>query len=741
MRSATARNIFAVVAGGVIATIAASGILFSNAYTTMKASSIREMEQTAQATALSIQGSLGAPIKLIDTLNTTLATTVTGGGASGPDRDAVNRLLSNLLESNKGLLATWTAFEPNAFDGKDTAFAGARGHDQTGRFVPYWFRDGSTVDVTPLLDYTKPGAGDYYLKPLTEKRPVVIEPYPYMVNGKEILITSITKPVIINGKPVGVAGLDLSLADTRAYLSSIRPMGDGWVGLVTGNGNIVGHRDAALAGKTLKDMPDGQQWADLIARPSVSQEITGADGEASFAVAYPIDLGEGNTWYAVATVPGSTVLAALNAMAIQAVVIVAVAAGLLALGGWLIARRFVGRIANVIAETDEIAKGRLDVVLKDRERDDELGSLARSLDILLQNNRRKVDLETEAEQNRLLQEQERDERARVTAAKEADVRFAVTELGAALGRLADGDLTTRLQTPFAGALDGIRADFNGSVEKLEQALMAFRQNAETIRGGSTEIQSAADDLARRTEQQAASVEETAAALEQITTSVKDAAMRAQEAGKLVAFTRTGAERSGEVVRNAIEAMQKIEKSSQEISNIIGVIDEIAFQTNLLALNAGVEAARAGEAGKGFAVVAQEVRELAQRSAKAAKEIKDLIGASGAHVRSGVALVDQTGTELQSIVTEVHDIDLNIQAIAQAAREQATGLQEINSAVNQMDHATQQNAGMVEESNAATHTLVNEVHALMHRLGQFRLGNGMAVDHRTEEHAAPMRLRA
>ncbi len=723
MKSATARNIFAVAAGGVVATVTASGVLFYDAYKDVKQASIREMEQTAQATALSIQSSLGAPIKLIDTLNVSLATVKADGLT---DRTAVNSLLKNLLSSNPDILATWTAWEPNAFDGKDANFVGKPGHDATGRFVPYWFRAGSDIQLTPLVDYTKPGAGDYYLKPMTEKRPVVIEPYIYPVDGKDVLMTSVTKPIIRDGQPIGVAGLDLSLADTRAYLSTIHPMGSGWVGLVTENGNVVGHPDATLAGKSLKDMKsEGQDWERLIKTPSQSLELTAESGERSYAVAYPIQLGPGNTWYAVASVPESTVLAKLNAMAMNAAAIVAVAALVLSVFGWLIARRFVGRITNVIAETDRIAGGQLDVSLKDIDRKDELGNLSRSLGVLLENNRRKVELEAEAEQSRLRQEEERADRARIASAQEADVRFAVSELGAALGRLSAGDMTTRVSTPFAGALESIRADFNGSVEKLEQALLSFSENAVTIEVGSREIQSAADNLAHRTEQQAASVEETAAALEEITTSVKDTAQRAQEAGKLVSYTRSGAERSGEVVQNAIQAMRQIETSSQSISNIIGVIDEIAFQTNLLALNAGVEAARAGEAGKGFAVVAQEVRELAQRSAQAAKEIKGLISASGAHVKQGVALVDQTGAELQSIVSEVHKIDLNIQAIAQAAREQATGLQEINSAVNQMDLATQQNAGMVEESNAATHTLANEVAVLMGRLGQFRLGRAAA----------------
>jgi methyl-accepting chemotaxis protein len=291
-----------------------------------------------------------------------------------------------------------------------------------------------------------------------------------------------------------------------------------------------------------------------------------------------------------------------------------------------------------------------------------------------------------------------------------------------LKRLADGDLVTQIDTEFVDHLDALRQDFNNSLDKLNQAMQAVAANARAIDAGAKEIRGSADELSKRTEQQAASVEETAAALEQITTTVKDAAKRAEEASGLVARTRSGAERSGEVVRNAVGAMQQIEKSSAEIGNIIGVIDEIAFQTNLLALNAGVEAARAGEAGKGFAVVAQEVRELAQRSANAAREIKSLISASNTHVQAGVNLVGETGKALDLIVSEVQEINLHVHALAEASREQSLGLQEINTAVNSMDQGTQQNAAMVEKSTTASHDLAKEAVTLTSLLGQFRVND-------------------
>ncbi|MBX9454586.1 MAG: PAS domain-containing methyl-accepting chemotaxis protein [Rhizobium sp.] len=297
----------------------------------------------------------------------------------------------------------------------------------------------------------------------------------------------------------------------------------------------------------------------------------------------------------------------------------------------------------------------------------------------------------------------------------------VSELAGGLQQLSAGNLTRMLPDPFIPELEQLRSDYNHAVEKLQTAMRTVGENAHAIAAGSSQVRSAADDLSRRTEQQAASVEQTAAALEEITTTVANASSKAEESGRLVAETRKSAMASGEVVQKTIGAIGAIEKSSTEISSIIGVIDDIAFQTNLLALNAGVEAARAGEAGKGFAVVAQEVRELAQRSANAAKEIKALINTSGEQVKSGVILVGETGQALQKIVDQVQAIDANVQAIVQSSREQAIGLKEINNAVSLMDQGTQQNAAMVEESTAASHSLAREADALFRLLGTFELG--------------------
>ncbi|MFD0981345.1 methyl-accepting chemotaxis protein [Tropicimonas aquimaris] len=309
----------------------------------------------------------------------------------------------------------------------------------------------------------------------------------------------------------------------------------------------------------------------------------------------------------------------------------------------------------------------------------------------------------------------------VRSRMEAAQARVVEELKVGLDELADGNLTVEIEDPFDPEYDRLRRDFNASVSRLREAMSRVVTNAGAIRSEADEINAAAEDLSRRTERQAATLEETAAALDELTTSVRGAADGAALADKVVEDARADAERSGSIVEQAVDAMGEIATSSQQISKIVGVIDDIAFQTNLLALNAGVEAARAGEAGRGFAVVASEVRALAQRSSEAAREINDLITSSGDTVERGVELVGQTGTALKRIVESVKGISGHVSEIAVSAREQSTGLLEINAAVNQLDQVTQQNAAMFEQTTATSNALTREAEALAETMMGFRTG--------------------
>jgi methyl-accepting chemotaxis protein len=298
---------------------------------------------------------------------------------------------------------------------------------------------------------------------------------------------------------------------------------------------------------------------------------------------------------------------------------------------------------------------------------------------------------------------------------------AVIAVGDALADLAGGKLERRIDMAFPSDLEKIRNDFNQAADALQNAMSRVATSTRTIANAAEEIGSASDDLSRRTEQQAASLEETAAALEEITASVKKAADNARDTSNTIGATKAVAEQGGNVVQSAVKAMDAIAQSSRQITDIIGVIDEIAFQTNLLALNAGVEAARAGDAGRGFAVVASEVRALAQRSSEAAKQIKTLIKTSSEQVESGVKLVGESGTVLKRIIEQVVEINNLARGSAEAGQQQAAGIEEVNAAVAQMDQVTQQNAAMVEQSTAAARNLAGESKVLLDLVGFFSTG--------------------
>lgn len=398
---------------------------------------------------------------------------------------------------------------------------------------------------------------------------------------------------------------------------------------------------------------------------------------------------------------------------------VALFVALLFFSSWMLRKMIAVPLNDLGAAMADVSSGNYDRDIPVQNRTDEIGGIARAL--FEMTNRLK-------DGRRARENQEREQEAQKTV---------VDSLSASLNKLSDGDLTSSIGTEFDERYEALRIDFNRAVERLQGAMQAVVANSEGIRLGSDEIRASSDDLSRRTENQAATLEETAAALQELTESVQSAADGAREVEEIVGAAKSSAEESGIVVGDAVSAMSEIEKSSDQISQIIGVIDDIAFQTNLLALNAGVEAARAGDAGRGFAVVASEVRGLAQRSSDAAKEIKALIGGSSEQVARGVKLVGKAGLALEEIVERVGNISEHVTNIAASAIEQSNGLNEINVGVSQLDQVTQQNAAMVEEATAASHSLNDEAIALNNLVAQFRL----SADSRTDTTLRPNQIAA
>jgi len=379
------------------------------------------------------------------------------------------------------------------------------------------------------------------------------------------------------------------------------------------------------------------------------------------------------------------------------------------IGLFLISRRSITKPMLALAnDMKMLADGETAIACTGIGRSDEIGSMAASVEVFRQaaitNRQMELDAETtrqRADANQIAARKEAEENA------SARLRVATSGLAAGLKRLAGGDLAFQLDEAFAPDFEILRLDFNSSVSQLGDTMSAISNGIAAIDSGTREISSGANDLSKRTEQQAASLEQTAAALDEITANVSNSSKRTEEARAAATEANLSAAKSAEVVSHAEEAMERIEASSQQISNIIGVIDEI------------------GEAGKGFAVVAQEVRELAQRSAQAAKQIKGLIQNSSIEVDSGVKLVRETKIALQTIGEQIIGINKHMESIATSASEQSTGLAEVNTAVNSMDQTTQQNAAMVEESTAASATLAMEAAKLREHVSQFSLKTSTA----------------
>lgn len=413
-----------------------------------------------------------------------------------------------------------------------------------------------------------------------------------------------------------------------------------------------------------------------------------------------------------------------NALIELAIVIGISLAASITISNIIVNRLVIRPIRRMESDIERIEAGNYDLAVSGTDGRGEISAIARALENLRGAlfDGRSRDAEIEEERRRSEEERRRIE-ARAIATERAMV---AKSIGAALSRLAAKDMTCRIIEDLPEAYSRLQADFNAALAQLDAALGRVAGGAQAIRSSTREVAGAADDLSKRTEQQAASLEETAAVIKEITTTVGKTAQGAQLASKAVSMARSDAEKSGEIVRKAVKAMGQIEKSSQNIAQIIGVIDEIAFQTNLLALNAGVEAARAGEAGRGFAVVASEVRALAQRSADAAKEIKALISLSSSEVQEGVGLVMETGNALQRIVAQVVEINQVIAEMASGAADQATALQEVNLAIGRMDQDMQKNAATAEETTAATHSLRQETEDLVRAVQDFTIAQTEAA---------------
>jgi methyl-accepting chemotaxis protein len=702
------------------------------------------MEQ-ADAEAKSIAREVAGDIGELASAARTMAGVI-GRGHEGQsfDRQGITNILKANLEQNPFAFGSWMAEEPGAIDGRKDEIKGQAnlGANADGIYTPYWSKDrnGAIQYSTFAAKYD---AEWYALAAKSGKGAITA---PYLAEGTDVPTTmsSIAYPVFSGGKLIGVTGVDMSLLSLSDKLKALKPFETGRVLLVAQGAQwLVAPTDALLMKPYEAEGADALKASLSNGTGALVPNLSNESGEGFDRLLYPFAVpGVNATWAVIIDIPHAAINAPIKAQTMMMIIggLIVLAAVMIAL--FLAVRSLAQRpLHGLVGDVERMTKGDYESDVSNQHRQDEIGLVAKALDGFRHKLAESHTLAAEAETQRRSAEGERRRNEEERSASASVQQHVVTALGSGLAQLSQGNLTYRIADDFPGEYGALKRDFNDAVASLEQAIGSVNGSVVNIAAGTSEISESAADLSKRTEQQAASLEETAAALNELTEQVNSSADNAGTAANTVSVAVKDAEKSGEVVQKAVASMHGIEQSSQEISRIIGVIDEIAFQTNLLALNAGVEAARAGEAGKGFAVVAQEVRELAQRSATAAKEIKALINASAAQVKDGVELVGEAGQTLQKIAQQVMQINGLIRQISASASEQASGLKEVNSAINQMDQVTQQNAAMVEETTAASMALRSESDTLRGLVARFQVSGASTPGSALRATAATMRTAA
>lgn len=642
----------------------------------------------------------------------TMAHTFEVGKQTGADgqavlrvgRDQVNAVLLNVLKHNPAFNGTYSCWEPDAIDGRDAEFRVDRDGNNaaTGRFTPYWTRDeGGRIAVQPLVEYDTfdkhPNGvlkGGWYITPRDQQKESVLGPLPYIVQGKQVWLVTMSVPILVDGKFYGVAGADYNLDFVQKIAREVDSKlygGEGQISIIADNGLLVGQSEHAemIGGPFKQVMADG--WEPVLKAIQSGEALVRENGASDMVeTVSPIRLGNtGKPWSVLIQVPKNIILAEALALDNQMTergsssAYWQIAAGVLVIGLgvvllWLAAGSVARPIRRAAQLADTIRAGDFSQRLS-LDQQDEIGQLASSL------NQMADSLESTA---------------------------GIAE------KIAEGNLNVEVK--LASDKDQLGRALRTMTENLNDVLGQVQAAGEQIATGSGQVADASQSLSQSTTESAASLEEINASMTEMASQTKLNADNAEQANKLSNDARQGAAEGAQLMEEMVSAMREINASSEDISKIIKVIDEIAFQTNLLALNAAVEAARAGQHGKGFAVVAEEVRTLAARSAKAAKETAELIENSVGKTRNGTDIADKTASALKEIVTGATKVSDLVGEIAMASNEQAQGFSQVNQGLNQIDGVTQQNTANAEESAAAAEELSGQAMQLQHLLSRFVL---------------------
>ncbi len=651
----------------------------------------------ARRSATQIQVQIEVALDAARTMAHTLAIVPENRGDDILSRDDANKILVSVLMNNPEFLGTYTAWEPNAFDQKDQEFVGKPGHDDSGRFVPYWVRGGSGAVVEPLAGYediTKDElggrAGDYYLIPRETQKEAIIDPYVYPVQGKDTLLTSLVVPILSQNRFHGIAGVDIALDFLQQFADELDLYDrTGRMVLLSYKGVIAGITGKAdLIGKHLREYEEHPNHQARIMEAIKNREeiIFFDDEEDLLKVQVPIQFGYASTgWAAMIEIPQDKIYEQANAVMYRSIGVGAILVILGIIILWWISRtiahplKLTAGVLAQIAEDGDFSK-RVEI-----SQEDETGQMGHAINVLMD-----------------------------------ALQTAVNNMNVVMEAVSNGNMLERVSTDLRGDLDRLARTTNKSIDMLSDALGQVGSTSKQVNSGASELAGSAQALASGTSEQAASLEEVSSSMNEVASQANTNNENATQASQLTDQTMNVVGKGDQQMQDMLQSINKISEASTEISKIIKTIDEIAFQTNLLALNAAVEAARAGKYGKGFAVVAEEVRNLAARSAEAAKNTTELIENSVKEVEKGVEKADKTAemlTEISASVTKVNDI---VGEIASGSNEQQRGIDEINKGLNQVNDVIQQNSSISEETASASEQLSGQAQIMQRLVNQFKL---------------------